>query len=191
MNPSTTIEKLFEVYSKRLVRYADGFLGERFAMTGEDAVSSAFLRLCSVDLSVVMDVSSYLYNIVKKECLNIIKIEENRNRIASGIQIGGGVSDEYSDSLVVKNELIGELTNVYESLPPARKRIFEMVYFEKKSLNDIADELNLSRNTIYTQKNRIDQSFGFKDKQRWWGRTREGSNGQKWITWAKSQRTTK
>lgn len=181
MNPSTTIEKLFEVYSKRLVRYADSLLGKGGALEGSDAVMNVFVKLQNVDLSLIKNEPAYLYNLVKNECLNIIKSETRRSRRDK--ERRGVVSEEYSDSIVVKSELVGSLTIVYESLSPARKRIFEMIYFEKKTLNEIAAELRLSVNTIYVQKQRIDRAFGIKNNQRWFAQrqTRDGYICTQWI----------
>lgn len=63
---------------------------------------------------------------------------------------------------IVMNDELALLINIYiTNLPPQRKRVFELSRIEGKSVREIAEELNLSANTVKTHLKLAKR--GFKD----------------------------
>ncbi|MFO7823495.1 MAG: sigma-70 family RNA polymerase sigma factor, partial [Cyclobacterium sp.] len=51
----------------------------------------------------------------------------------------------------VKEEQLTRMESIIQNLSPKRRQILEMNYFEKKSYNEIADILMISKNTVKNQ----------------------------------------
>jgi len=94
---------------------------------------------------------TYLYTAVKNRVLNLfekqrrfIPFEELLNR---NIQCHG----YRADAVALRHEFLSIYTNLIDSLPPQRQKIFRYYYEECLSTEEIARELCLSRKTVQNQ----------------------------------------
>lgn len=66
---------------------------------------------------------------------------------------------------MIEAEVYDQLYQALNQLPPRPRRIFELFYFEKKSIQDIADELGATPDAVKNQKKRAMQLL--REHQSW------------------------
>ena len=142
-------KKLFVGYFAPLCVFAQKYVGN---FNDEDIVSSVFSNMYQKKLTFDSqdEFVFYLYKSVKNKCLDALKADSrmmNRNQIYS--------EELENDNLfnqIVENETLAETYREIQSLPTYSKRIIELSYFEGFSNQEIADELELSLQTIKNYK---------------------------------------
>ena len=127
------VEDLFKNYYIQLVLYV--FRIVRMRSVAEDIVQDVFLKVLEKHQGKDKDVDiQYLYVAV---------------RLINGIP-DNNLSDTEVD---IEGELlyVQHLKQIYvaiEKLPPASRQVFKEVYWGKRKYVDVADELNVSVNTV-------------------------------------------
>ncbi len=142
------LELLFKQFYKPLVVYASKFV--RTELEAEDLVQEVFICFWEGNRfsSIEKHMRAYLYNSVKNKCLNYQKMT---NRLSvCGL-------DDYKELMFEKfpddetfGEKIAAIKKEIEGLPERTREIFLGVYFHKLSYNEVAEELNISKNTVKT-----------------------------------------
>jgi RNA polymerase sigma-70 factor (ECF subfamily) len=98
-------------------------------------------------------IKSYLYNSVK----NSVSNWSRRNKVVQKYWERTGFI-EYDDldihRAMIETEVLTEINKIINKLPEACQAIFKLSYIEGFSNQEIADQLQLSINTIKTQKRR-------------------------------------
>lgn len=122
----------------------------------EDLVQDAFIAYLNNKSKVSSDpmaVRSFLYTTIRNAAYNL-------NRKSKTVQkyIGRQSLDEM-DSIdyehkVIRAEFMGEVARIVEGLPDSCQNIFKLSYLDGLSNQEIADHLEISVNTIKTQKQR-------------------------------------
>lgn len=147
-------DKIFKRYFVRLCSYAHSIIGSEGV--AEDMVQEAFIVL-SQNKEVLQKpeifIKSFLYTSVRNICLNHVRRRNlsyrfNHETINDGLDHADYLND------LIKAEIFGELHKELSRLPKQCKRICELIYLEEKSYEEVADEMDLSINTIKTQRQR-------------------------------------
>lgn len=123
----------------------------------EDIASFAFLKIWEKHpkFNSAQGIRSYLYTIVKNDCLNFIAKRKKRLAMQNEITyLNHPYTDKDLESDLIATELLRDLYNELKHLSPACYKVFKMLYIEGKTVKVIAKELNLSESTIKTQKAR-------------------------------------
>lgn len=150
--------ELFKQYSKPLTWFAVKILGDRCA--AEDAVISVFCNIWEKKVQLVH--RNMLYLSVRNKCLNILKHEKRKITAHSNIRVFiNDQSDLSADSLIIQAELLRMIAEKIEVLPAERKKVFELLYLDGLTPNEVASALTISINTVRVQKARIDKEFRF------------------------------
>ncbi len=157
-----TIETLFKDNFVKLCEFA--YKWTRSDELSRDMVQEAFLVLMmKPDLlrSSPSTIKSFLYTTVKNKSIDVYrhgKVREIKGSWDDGID-----SDE-SDHLenLIRAEIIGELHQELSKLPSACKAVCELIYFENKKYEEVAQELNISVNTVKTQRQRAIKALKIK-----------------------------
>ena len=149
----------YKQYYKGLLFLAKRLVGE----VGEDFVSVAFVKLW--ELGDHPNHIGFLITTVKNDCLNHNKHEKRKYFIHKKIKHNSSeediMSNEYADSLVMIADMINFINSKINSLPPAEKKVFDLLYMKQLSTNDAAKTLNISVDTIRVLKMRLDKDFKF------------------------------
>ncbi len=147
-------EKLFRQHYKSLCHFAWKFVGE--SSVAEDLVQEAFITFFREKQR--MDesenfVRNYLYTAVRFSCLKYIRHEKVKEKYWS--QVGFTEEDEHSVELsMIHTEVINEVYRIIQEMPAACQQIFKMGYLEGLSNLEITERLQISVNTVKTQKQR-------------------------------------
>jgi RNA polymerase sigma-70 factor (ECF subfamily) len=156
-------EGLFKSYYARLCYFAFGMVGDKTA--AEDIAQDAFLKFYARrnDFSNESACKGFLYTTVRNACLNIIRHSNVKEKFLLTRQ-KDPVEDTQVLNSIIKAEVIGEIYKAIESLPEGCKTVFNMSFLDELKNQEIADKLDVSINTVKTQKARALQLLRLKLK---------------------------
>lgn len=145
---------LFEKYYARLCDFARRILGDEDL--AEDVVQDTFVAFMERSESNHIEevaVRNYLYQSVKNASLNKLRkgkviehFESNHNFPI--------VDEEHALVAMIHSEIVGEIHYALKKLPEGCHLIIRLGYFEGLNNPQIANKLNISVNTVKSQKQR-------------------------------------
>ncbi|MFC2090370.1 RNA polymerase sigma factor [Bacteroidota bacterium] len=142
--------ELFDSYFNPLTGFGYKYVPDHFVV--EDIVQEVFLSFWQKreDFDHINAIKTFLYTSVKNKCLNHIKhLEVERKHEPSLIQ--KFESDHYFEERVIEEETFNQLYVEIRNLPPSAQEIMLLAMNGMKN-PEIAEELNISVNTVKTQK---------------------------------------
>jgi len=154
------IKNYFKLWYPGLVAFAQQFI--KTESEAEDVVQNAFIKLFenfngpkNIDSA-----KSFLYKSIRNECINIIKHEavKRKHFLASEHE---SLSEKYFLQKLIEEETYAALTEAINELPEQCQKILILSLNGLKN-NEIAEDLNISVNTVKTQKKRAYK--GIKEK---------------------------
>ena len=119
----------------------------------EDIVQNTFIALWNknVELTKKTSLKSYLYSSVYNACINHVK-----KQAYVGEKMKEFHQEEYDDKNYllqrIENEVIEEIFHTIERLPEECKKVFKLSYIEGLEVNRVAEILDISENTVKTQR---------------------------------------
>lgn len=146
-------KRLFETHYQDLVAYANKYLYSKDS--SEDVVQEVFVFLWekSSSIDIKTDLNAYLYAMVKNRCLNYlkgIKITYSSNIIKEQTSVENSyIPDWFPDH--DKQQLHELVLKSIEDLPAKMRNIVKLRFIDNYRYNEIADELDVSINTVKTQ----------------------------------------
>lgn len=147
-------ETLFRRYYTRLCHFAFLYLKEEKA--AEDVVQDAFVAFWK-NRDFVSDhpsaIKNYFYTSVRNACLNLHKRARVQARFEEKYHPPISEDPLFLESLI-RAEVMDMIHGVVQDLPKACAQIFRLGYFEGLSNTEIAEQLDISINTVKTQKRR-------------------------------------
>lgn len=156
----------FNSYVDQLCNYAFGFV--RCKEAAEDIVQDAFIYLWEnrAKIAYTGSVYAYLCRAVKNSCIDYKLHEKVEERYRQEMMMSGEVDADEDDNF---EELYERLQSIMETLPPKCKEVFVLGCIESMSYKEIADQLDVSVNTVKTQMKtaykKIKDELGDKDKR--------------------------
>lgn len=140
MNRKKDIEQLFRQHYAKMYNLARCILSDDDE--SKDVVSEVFAQILADD---VVLVHGYLMRSVRNRCLNLIAHKSVKERVAKLLLDDADVilseeTDERLDRLML---LIEDLE------PPIRQLIFRLRYLQEKSYQEVADEVGVSKVTVF------------------------------------------
>ena len=116
----------------------------------EDMVQEIFLDLWRKRDEVYIEkIANYLYSATRFKCMNHLRHEKVKRDYASK-----NISEDVQidDSIImIEEEMVREINKHIDSMPEQRKIVFRM-HLDGLSQEEIANELNISVNTVKTHK---------------------------------------
>jgi RNA polymerase sigma-70 factor (ECF subfamily) len=129
----------------------------------EDMVQDVFLRLQGRmnDFFAENALKSFLYLAVKNACLNQLKHRAVKEKHAETADLSTS-EDPVALNNLIRAEVYGEVHLALMGLPDGCKRVITLSFFEGMKNEEIARALDLSINTVKTQKKRALQLLRLK-----------------------------
>jgi len=144
MKQEKDIEQLFRRHYEKMYNLARCILSDDDE--SKDVVSDVFAKILADDV-VLMPGSDegYLMRSVRHRCLNLIAHKSVKERVAKLL---------LNDAEVIlsedTDERLEQLMLLIEDLePPIRKLIFRLRYLQEKSYQEVADEVGVSKVTVF------------------------------------------
>ena len=147
-------QRLFEMYHKALCFFATRIV--RDSLEAEDIVQDVFLAFWRMDrggFPNLKTVRTFLYKSVQHRCLNYLRDLEIRDRNYRNLK-REELDEDYFLCQQIRAEVVAELFGAIDELPDKCKEIFKRSYVDGQEDKKIAEELDISLNTIKTQKQR-------------------------------------
>ncbi|QRY58617.1 RNA polymerase sigma factor [Sphingobacterium siyangense] len=142
------LPKLYERYADRIFDVSFHLLKD----TGwsEDVVQEVFVKLWTNRESIKQDVDlwPFLYVLTKRECFNKLRSIKRSHSAFELLYYHIEHHSDSADGLIERKELAGEIENYLALLPEQQKLVFTLSRIEGIPHNQIAEELNLSKNTV-------------------------------------------
>ncbi|PPL04225.1 RNA polymerase sigma factor [Parapedobacter indicus] len=148
---------LFDRFNKRLLYVAEGIVYDR--NLAEDIVQEVFWKLWDrrVHFNEVQSIRAFLYLSVKNACRNHYKHEKVIEKYRA--RQGEPIEDDVVLSKIIEAEVMESLYHAIEKLPTGCREVVHLRYFEGMSIQEVAEQLNISVNTVKTQKMRALRSL--------------------------------
>lgn len=157
---------LFEKEYVLLCKIAAEFVKDDFI--AETIVGDVIVHIWEIrdKIEITTSIRAYLLQAVRNRCLNHLKLEYIRKevRFSTLSDKDGSIDylffedDTYPLSILLEKELESEILCAVERLPKECNRVFRMSRFNQLKNQEIADQLNISINTVkYHLKNALNQ----------------------------------
>ena len=147
-------QRLFETFHKALCFFAVRIVRDH--LEAEDIVQDVFLSFWKMNrggFPNLKTIKTFLYNSVQHRCLNYLRDLEIRDRNYRNLK-REELDEDYFLCQQIRAEVEGELFGAIDELPDKCKEIFKRSYVDGQEDKKIAEELDISLNTIKTQKQR-------------------------------------
>jgi RNA polymerase sigma-70 factor (family 1) len=151
---SLELEPLFKEFYDRLVYFSVQIIRDQ--VQAQDITQDAFINYWQEREAIFPNkvaIKNYLYSTVRNASLNVIR----HNKVVDDYREQHGFSEAEELTImdaIISSEVMAELYSAIEALPANYRTISEMSYLEGKKNQEIADELNMSINTVKKQKQR-------------------------------------
>ncbi|AKD57009.1 RNA polymerase sigma-70 factor [Spirosoma radiotolerans] len=151
---SLELEPLFKEFYDRLVYFSVQIIRDQ--VQAQDITQDAFIKYWQEREAIFPNkvaIKNYLYSTVRNASLNVIR----HNKVVDDYQEQHGFLEAEELTImdaIISSEVMAELHSAIEALPANYRTISEMSYLEGKKNQEIADELNMSINTVKKQKQR-------------------------------------
>src|SRR5690606_30988410 len=102
-------------------------------------------------LTIASSPSAYVYTAVRSRVLNVFRNTRDQDVYMQSLQDFMDSGHDHVEEKIREKELMQLVEQEVASLPSQMRLIFEMSRFQEKSHKEIADELNISPQTVRTQ----------------------------------------
>lgn len=144
----SAFKEVYFTYSRQL--YSVAFQVLKDDVLAQEVVQESFITLWQKfdELNPESNLWSYLYVIARRNCLNKLRaISSSMKYVNEARQILETSTPPVSNR-VEKNELQSIINSYISDLPPKQREVFKMSREDGKSHLEIAQELNISPNTV-------------------------------------------
>lgn len=145
---------LFRQHYKALLFFADNFGLEK--MEKEDIVEEAFVKAWTQRENFTNEKAfrSFLYVVVRNSALNSIRSNtRKRDQVNAFAMMNPVIEADFSEK-IIKAEMIREILQAIDRLPPVYKEVIELFYFKQLDANQVAEQLGRPVATIRVQQHR-------------------------------------
>jgi RNA polymerase sigma-70 factor (family 1) len=147
------IDFFFQQYYTQLCYFAGTLLNDDFL--AQEITSDAFTKLWQSRQTLATEgsIKAWLYSTVRNASIDHLRKVKRLRVSESGLQSATTIEQSVLHT-IIQTETIDYIIQTIGKLPPQCGRIFRLFYLHGKSYNEIAQELNLSPQTVRNQKQR-------------------------------------
>jgi len=160
MTDERTYERCFHDNYQALCYFALSIVSDE--SIAEDAVQDVFIRLLhhteSFDNNTHL--RNYLYQAVHNRCIDLLRAHARQVSVVPldcSKPLHDQVHDDETESKMVRAELLRIIAKAIDQLPEKQREVFRLAYIDDLSNEEIAQQMNLSLNTVKVQKYRAKQ----------------------------------
>ena len=141
---------IFETYYKRLYAFSFKYVEDSYA--AEEIVENVLLILWQKrhGMDKVKNLKSYLYTMVRNASLDYLKKEKKFERL----DLEKHDSTALMEQFIIEEETYALLFQALGSLPQKCRKVFELSCLEGVKYKDIAEDMQISINTVKSQRAR-------------------------------------
>lgn len=151
------LEYFFQTHSPALLGYVSSIVDD--TTEAEDICTAVFLSLWEArkTLESPEHLEKFLYLSIKHKAFSHLRKQKTLSSrqkewiAVVGSQEEGADSLDLKDTELLKAMILQEIYHRADSLPPACKQVFDLHYRDGKKVNEIAEELQISPQTVRNQ----------------------------------------
>ncbi|MBD3630478.1 sigma-70 family RNA polymerase sigma factor [Cyclobacterium sp.] len=142
-------EKIYQYYRIPVIRFSVSIIKDE--QEAENIYHEVFMKILKrrKNIKPELNFNSYVFTSVKNEIFDYLKALNKNNSLKE--QFWEKIHQQEDECGKAKEEQLTRMESIIQNLSPKRRKILEMNYFEKKSYNEIADILMISKNTVKNQ----------------------------------------
>ncbi|MBO9634167.1 MAG: RNA polymerase sigma factor [Chitinophagaceae bacterium] len=146
------VKQIFERFHNELVHFATRITGNRYE--AQDIVVEAFLKILprAKDFTSLENIRAFLYVVVRHACFAWVEKQSGLQKKEQAFAYLQDIETS-SEPLMDKEEMIArtiqQLYEFIQQLPPQEKKVFILKVIKQRSADEIAEELNISKKTVY------------------------------------------
>lgn len=140
---------VYTKYSRVIFLYCKKLIG--IEVLAEEATSEVFITLWNKRSIIRTDqsVQAFLYRIAKFKAYDYLKkIANDKNLQEQFLASHQSLHPKNGENLLIEKERMEAINDLVETLSPQRRLIFKMRYFEGKDNGMIAEQMQISINTV-------------------------------------------
>ncbi|WP_353140549.1 RNA polymerase sigma-70 factor [Pseudopedobacter sp.] len=151
LGDKSALDEIYKRYYGILYSHAYRRLPDREEV--RDIVQEVFVYLWNNKANIIItsSLSAYLYTSVRSRVLDVFRRQKVRNAYTQSLQAFIDSGENLTEERLREKELIQLVEREIAFLPPQMRRIFEMSRFKDMTHQQIADELQISPQTVRTQ----------------------------------------
>ncbi len=121
---------------------------------GEDIAADSFVKLMNRhdSFNTLSNIKAFLYITTRNACLNYMRYSQRQHTSKRELNRIQEKTDEHALSHMVHAEVLREVEFEIEQLPNRCKEIFKLIYYERRSADEIAELMGISINTVWVQR---------------------------------------
>lgn len=146
-------EELYRYYYAPLCNYSEKVVGE--GNVGEDIVQECLIRMwhADVEFTELRALTAWLYKSVYNASISFLREKRTQERLQDDLLREGWLGEEDACALALREETISRFYEILAELPAQQREII-LYCLKGLKVQEIADMLGVSENTIKTQKKR-------------------------------------
>ncbi|SFS64954.1 RNA polymerase sigma-70 factor, ECF subfamily [Zhouia amylolytica] len=143
-------KEIFYSFYPRLLSFCEKYVKDTYA--AEEIVEECMLYLWErkSDMNKIDDLKSYLYTMVKHKSYAYLK--QTQKVVSLDAYKDDALSQE--DAYIIEEEVHAILISALEKLPERCRKVFELSCLEGLKYKDIAEDMDISVNTVKSQRAR-------------------------------------
>jgi len=147
---------------QEMLKYADYLYKKAFALCGEENDAKDLVQETYLSALIfikkgndIQNVKSYLLQIMKNKYIDMYNKKKNSLLDLKLINVNTGNSESYvSDTGLKKTEVVNAIRRELAYLPKIYREVMIQYYVEKKSVKEVASNLNISSNSVLVRLDR-------------------------------------
>ena len=150
-NNHFAFRRFFDHYKHKVFNFALKFVLEKDH--AEEITQIVFIKFWENRKKIACNSSldTYLYVLAKNACIDFLRKVANDRRFRERFIDYYKTLEKSPDKLFDYNELLANTEKVIAQLPPKQQKVYLMAKIDKKSYDEIAQLMNISKNTVKTQ----------------------------------------
>ena len=121
---------------------------------GEDIAVDSFVKLLNRydSFDTLPNIKAFLYITTRNACLNYLRHSQRQHASKRELNRVQEKTEDHALSHMVHAEVLREVEFEIEQLPNRCREIFKLIYYERRSADEIAELLGISINTVWVQR---------------------------------------
>ncbi len=144
----TAFKELYDGYKNRLYGYALTITHSPHA--AEEITQELFIKLwtCRESLHKIADIEHYIFAMARNRTLNYIRKAANDERLLHKLKEAMASESNEVEEQVITHDYEAIVEEALNQLSPQRSLVFKLSRYQGLKMEEIAQQLNLSRNTV-------------------------------------------
>lgn len=184
MVPRNILSALFTKHHKQLVWFAKSMVKDWD--DANDIVGGVFLKVAQLENWSAESDIAFLIHLCRNGALNFIKSKKKRSGWEKKQRFLDSTIE--ADAKIIQSDILASICEKRNQLGEQRRNIFDLLYLEGLTMNEVAGRLEISVLTVRVHVSRIKTAFGNIFSEKRWQKSLQDNNGSPWYRYYLKER---